>query len=178
LVGIVPAPKGVPKIEVTFDIDANGIVHVSAKDLNTGKEQKIQVQASGGLTDAQINKMMEDAKLHEEEDRKHKELAENVNQAERLINEINKNLDEHKDKLQPEQVETLKKQVSDLQSLISQRNDPSKIKSTTEDLQKQFYSVFETIYKNQSQSSSEAAGSSGQNDNVQDADVRDKDKDK
>ena len=99
LVGIPPAPRGVPQIEVTFDIDANGIVNVSAKDKGTGKEQQIRIQASGGLSDAEIEKMVKDAEAHAEEDKKRRELVEAQNQAEALVHSTEKALAEHGDKV-------------------------------------------------------------------------------
>src|SRR5258706_3075992 len=99
LVGIPPAPRGVPQIEVAFDIDANGIVNVSAKDKGTGKEQQIRIQASGGLSDADIDKMVKDAELHATEDKKRREVVEARNQAEALIHQTEKNLKEHGDKV-------------------------------------------------------------------------------
>ena len=95
LVGIPPAPRGVPQIEVTFDIDANGIVHVSAKDKATGKEQSIRIQASGGLSDAEIEKMVKDAEAHAAEDKKKRELVEAKNQAEALVHATEKQLTEN-----------------------------------------------------------------------------------
>jgi molecular chaperone DnaK len=95
LVGIPPAPRGVPQIEVTFDIDANGIVHVSAKDKATGKEQSIRIQASGGLSDADIDKMVKDAEAHAAEDKKKRELVEARNQAEALVHGTEKSLAEN-----------------------------------------------------------------------------------
>ena len=101
LVGIAPAPRGVPQIEVTFDIDANGIVSVSAKDKGTGKEQKIQIQASGGLSDEEIEKMVKDAEDNAEADKERRELIEAKNQAESLIHSTEKSMEEHGDKLDP-----------------------------------------------------------------------------
>src|SRR5690606_12127280 len=95
LVGIPPAPRGTPQIEVTFDIDANGIVNVSAKDKATGKEQQIRIQASGGLSDADIEGMVKDAEQHASDDKKRKELAEARNKADSLVYSVGKNLDEH-----------------------------------------------------------------------------------
>ena len=95
LVGIAPAPRGVPQIEVTFDIDANGIVNVSAKDKGTGKEQKIQIQASGGLSDEEINQMVKDAESNKEADKKKRESVDARNQADTLLHSTEKNLKEH-----------------------------------------------------------------------------------
>jgi molecular chaperone DnaK len=99
LVGIPPAPRGVPQIEVTFDIDANGIVHVTAKDKGTGKEQQIRIQASGGLSDADIEQMVKDAEKFAEEDKKRRESAEAKNNAESLIHTTERQLQEHGDKV-------------------------------------------------------------------------------
>ena len=97
LSGIPPAPRGIPQIEVTFDIDANGILHVSAKDLGTGKEQSISIQKPGGLTDSEIERMIKDAELHADEDRKRKEEVETRNNAEALLNASEKTLKDAKD---------------------------------------------------------------------------------
>jgi molecular chaperone DnaK len=98
-VGIPPAPRGVPQIEVTFDIDANGIVHVSAKDLGTGKEQKIRIESSSGLSDSDIDRMVKEAELHAEEDKKEKEKAEARNEADNMIYATEKNIKELGDKV-------------------------------------------------------------------------------
>ena len=99
LVGIAPAPRGVPQIEVTFDIDANGIVNVSAKDKGTGKEQKIQIQASGGLSEEEINQMVKDAETNKEADKKKREAVDARNQADTLLHSTEKNLKEHGSKV-------------------------------------------------------------------------------
>merc|ERR1712124_54902 len=99
LVGIAPAPRGMPQIEVTFDIDANGIVNVSAKDKGTGKEQKIQIQASGGLSEEEINKMVKDAEANKEADKKKREAVDARNQADTLLHSTEKNLKEHGSKV-------------------------------------------------------------------------------
>ncbi len=102
LVGIPPAPRGVPQIEVTFDIDANGIMHVSAKDLGSGNEQKIQIQGGSGLSDSEVNQMVRDAESHAEDDRRMKDLAEARNTAEQVVYSTEKSLKEHEDKLDDE----------------------------------------------------------------------------
>ena len=109
LVGIAPAPRGVPQIEVTFDIDANGIVNVSAKDKGTGKEQKIQIQASGGLSDEEINQMVKDAESNKEADKKKRESVDARNQADTLLHSTEKNLKEHGSKVS----DTDKKAIED-----------------------------------------------------------------
>ena len=102
LVGIPPAPRGTPQIEVTFDIDANGIVNVSAKDKSTGKEQQIKIQASGGLSDEEIDKMVKDAEANAETDKKKREEVDVKNQADSLVFQVEKNIKEHGDKISPE----------------------------------------------------------------------------
>jgi molecular chaperone DnaK len=112
--GIPPAPRGVPQIEVTFDIDANGILHVSAKDKGTGKEQKIRIEASSGLTDAEIKKMKEEAERNAETDRKAKEEVEKVNQADTMIFQTEKQLTEYGDKISADKKQNIQKALSDL----------------------------------------------------------------
>ena len=107
LVGIPPAPRGMPQIEVAFDIDANGIVSVSAKDKGTGKEQKITIQASGGLSDDDIEKMIKDAEANAEADKERRELVETKNQGESLLHSTRKSLEEHGDKDDPTTVEAI-----------------------------------------------------------------------
>merc|ERR1712146_784023 len=111
---IPPAPRGVPQIEVTFDIDANGIVSVSAKDKGTGKEQKIQIQASGGLSDEEIQKMVKDAEENAEADKERRELIEAKNQAESLIHSTEKSMEEHSDKVDPTTIEAIELAISAL----------------------------------------------------------------
>ena len=121
LVGIPPAPRGVPQIEVTFDIDANGIVNVSAKDKGTGKEQQIRIQASGGLSDADIEKMVKDAEAHAEEDKKRKALVEAKNHAEALIHSTEKALAEHGDKVGEAERKAIENAIADLKEALEGR---------------------------------------------------------
>src|SRR5205085_6023064 len=107
LEGIPPAPRGVPQIEVKFDIDANGILNVSAKDLGTSKEQKVRIEQSSGLNDTEIERMRKDAELHADEDKKKRALAEARNQAESLAFQVEKTIKEHRDKLKPQDIEPL-----------------------------------------------------------------------
>merc|ERR1711861_33712 len=118
LVGITPAPRGVPQIEVTFDIDANGIVNVSAKDKGTGKEQKIQIQASGGLSDEEISKMVKDAEANKEEDKKKREAVDARNQADTLVHSTEKSLKEHGDKLDAKDKDNIQKSIDELKDLL------------------------------------------------------------
>ena len=122
LVGIPPAPRGVPQIEVTFDIDANGIVNVSAKDKGTGKEQQIQIQASGGLSDNDIEKMVDEAKAHAEEDKGKKEAVETRNQADSMVYSTEKSLKEHGDKLDSKDKDSIQKSIDELKTALKDEN--------------------------------------------------------
>jgi len=185
LIGIPPAPRGVPKIEVTFDIDANGILNVSAKDIATGKAQQIRVQSSGGLTEAQIKKMIEDAELHAEEDKRLRDLAESVNHSESIINDLNKNIEQYKAQLPSNEVAAIKLEIEHLRSLLEARNDPEAIRQASNELQANSLKLFEAFYKNQTPSDGgteqqpEQQQQEPPTDNVQDANVKEpKDKDK
>ena len=127
LEGIPPAPRGTPQIEVTFDVDANGILKVSAKDKNTGKSNNITIKANSGLTEDEIAKMVADAEANAEADAKAKELVETKNAAEHQIWGVEKNLKEHGDKLLDEQRETIKTGLHDLKELLKTETDPDKI---------------------------------------------------
>ena len=148
LVGIPPAPRGVPQIEVTFDIDANGIVNVSAKDKGTGKEQQIRIQASGGLSDAEIDKMVKDAESHAEEDKKRRELVEARNHAEALVHSTEKALAEHGDKVDAETKASIEAAVADLKS-VSAGEDLSAIQAKSQTLLQASMKLGEAMYKAQ-----------------------------
>jgi len=148
LVGIAPAARGIPQIEVTFDIDANGIVNVSAKDKGTGKEQKIQIQASGGLSDEEIEKMVKDAEVNKEADKKKRESVDVRNQADTLIHSTEKNLKEHGAKIS----DTEKKAIEDSSSSLKEAlkgEDIDDIKKKTESLVQASMKLGEAIYKSQ-----------------------------
>ena len=146
LVGIPPAPRGVPQIEVAFDIDANGIVNVSAKDKGTGKEQQIRIQASGGLSDAEIDNMVKDAEANADADKKRKEMVEAKNQAEALIHSAEKNLEEHKDKVSDADKGAINAAITDLKSVLD-GDDLDAIKQKTEVLAQATMKMGEQIYK-------------------------------
>ncbi|GEQ97467.1 chaperone protein DnaK [Iodidimonas gelatinilytica] len=148
LVGLPPAPRGVPQIEVTFDIDANGIVNVSAKDKGTGKEQQIRIQASGGLSDADIEQMVKDAEAHAAEDKQRREMVEAKNQAEALVHQTEKNLSEHGDKLSSDEKGAIETAVTELKSAL-EGNDADAIKQKTESLTQASLKLGEAIYKAQ-----------------------------
>jgi len=146
LIGIPPAPRGVPQIEVTFDIDANGIVHVSAKDLGTGKEQKIRIESSSGLTDKDIDKMVKEAEMHAEEDRKEREKIEVRNEADSLIYSTEKSLKDYGDKISAEEKSAIESAISNLKNAMSS-GSVEQIKEKTEALQKSAYKLAEEMYK-------------------------------
>jgi molecular chaperone DnaK len=175
LVGIAPAPRGVPQIEVTFDIDANGIVNVSAKDKGTGKEQKIQIQASGGLSDEEIEKMVKDAEANKEADKKKRESVDARNQADTLIHSTEKNLKEHGAKVSDAE----KKAIEDASSSLKESlkgEDIEDIKKKTEALVQASMKLGEAIYKAQQSSKPESGkeevkeNKDKKDDNVVDAD--------
>ncbi|MCL4360985.1 molecular chaperone DnaK [Candidatus Dependentiae bacterium] len=158
LEGIAPAPRGMPQIEVTFDIDANGIVHVSAKDKGTGKEQKITITSSSGLSKEDIEKMVQEAKSHEAEDRKLKEVIEKRNKLDTLIFDVEKTVKENKDKLSPEEVNkveaALEKAKKDLKEF---ENDGDKLQQSADELLQASYKVAEILYKEKQGEPSEGA---------------------
>ncbi len=165
--GIPPAPRGVPQIEVSFDIDANGIVNVSAKDLGTGKEQKVTIQASSGLNEEDINQMVEEAQKHAEEDKKRQELAEARNQADSLIYSTEKTIRDMGDKIDSSKKEEIETAIQNLKEALS-GEDISAIKSASENLSSKLHEVSSQLYENVQQdqagecAAGEAAGSTGQ----------------
>ena len=154
---IPPAPRGMPQIEVTFDIDANGIVSVSAKDKGTGKEQKITIQASGGLSDAEIENMVRDAEANADADKARRELVETRNHGESLLHSTRKSLDEHGDKVDPSTVEAIELAMKPLEEALK-NDDADKIKAAIQNLTEAAMKLGEVIYKaqqNESASSEE-----------------------
>ena len=143
---IPPAPRGLPQIEVAFDIDANGIVSVNAKDKATGKEQQITIQASGGLSDDEIDQMVQDAEANAEADKERKDLVEAKNQAEGLIHSTNKSLEEHSDKVDPTTVEAIELAVKALEEVLDSE-DAEKIKSSIQNVTEASMKLGEAIYK-------------------------------
>ena len=162
LSGIVPAPKGVPQIEVTFDIDANGIVHVSAKDKGTGKEQKITITSSTNLSEEDIDKAIKEAEAHQAEDNKRKEQIEAKNNAESLIYSSEKTLQELGDKISSEEKATVETEIANLRKELA-TEDVEKIKEATEKLTKAFYQISEKLYKDAGVNPNQAnAGNAGE----------------
>merc|ERR1712093_395785 len=148
LVGIPNAPRGVPQIEVTFDIDANGIVNVSAKDKGTGKEQKIQIQASGGLSDEEIKNMVKDAEANKDSDKKKRESVDARNQADTIIHSTEKNLKEHGSKISDGDKKTIETGISDLRNALK-GTDNEEVKQKTQALVQTSMKLGEAIYKSQ-----------------------------
>ncbi|MGV6873686.1 molecular chaperone DnaK [Pseudochelatococcus sp. B33] len=182
LIGIPPAPRGVPQIEVTFDIDANGIVNVSAKDKATNKEQTIRIQASGGLSDTDIEKMVKDAEAHAAEDKKRRELVEARNHAESLIHSTQKSVEEHGDKVGAADKTAIETAIADLRRAL-EGEDAEAIKARTNDLLQASLKLGEAIYKASQTDETAQAGegtstADAQAEDVVDADFREVDDDK
>ena len=187
LVGIPPAPRGMPQVEVTFDIDANGIVHVSAKDLATQKEQSIKITASSGLSKEEVEKLVKNAQAHTEEDKKRRKTAEAKNQADTLIYQTEKNLSEHGDKIAAEDKVKIEEAVAALKKAM-EGTDPEAIESATQTLTTASHKLAEEMYKKASASATagsgtDAAGGNGAgetktDEKVVDAEFEEVDKDK
>jgi molecular chaperone DnaK len=158
-VGIPAAPRGVPQIEVTFDIDANGIVHVSAKDLGTGKEQSIRITAPKKLSKEEIDKMVKDAEKFAAEDAKKKEEVEMVNQADQLVYQTEKSLKDFGDKISQGDRADIEAKLNDLKTAIKDRNT-SRMKQAMEDLTKASHKLAEEVYKQASAKQQKAQGAS------------------
>ena len=174
LVGIPPAPRGVPQVEVTFDIDANGIVNVSAKDKGTGKSHEIRIQASGGLSDADIEQMVKDAEANAETDKARREAVEAKNSAETLIDSTEKSLEEHKDKVSAEDKEAIENAIVDLKAAL-EGDDAEDINAKSQALAEASMKMGQAIYEAQQSdeeaaAAADAAAHAAADDNVVDAD--------
>jgi len=174
LVGIPPSPRGMPQIEVTFDIDANGIVNVSAKDKATNKEQAIRIQASGGLSDEEINKMVKDAEANAESDKQKKELVEARNHAEGLVHEAEKNLKEYGDKVSSADRDAISKAIDETKACMD-KEDIAELKAKTDALMQASMKLGEAMYKAQQAGGEPHGADTGaseapKDDNVVDAD--------
>ncbi len=184
LVGIPPAPRGVPQIEVTFDIDANGILHVSAKDKGTGKEQSIKITASSGLSEDEINKMTVDAESHSEEDKNRRALAEAKNEADTLVYTVEKTLTEHGDKISDEDKQNVTTALEKVKNLKDTATDPDELKKAVEELTTASHKIAEEMYKAGADAGQTAEGAAeseeAQKDkeDVVEAEFEDADKDK
>ena len=171
LVGLPPVPRGVPQIEVTFDIDSNGIISVKAKDLGTGKEQKMTITASTKLSDKDIQKMMQESKEHEEEDKKKREEIEIRNNADSLVYSFEKTIADLGDKLSKEEKEKLEQSIKKAKDSLKS-GDMQKIKNSTEELQKIMQEVGTKIYqeaaKNYAEEKDKVKTEVSENDNIRD----------
>lgn len=166
LSGIPPAPKGVPQIEVTFDIDADGIINVSAKDKASGKDNSITVAGSSGLTDSEIEKMVDDAEKYKEEDKSRKETIETANKADQLCNDTEKSLKEFGDKLDKAEADNVRSAIASLRSLVVKVNagesvDVKDIKTQLDDLQQKSLKLFEQMYKSQQNQNNNGGADNG-----------------
>ncbi len=192
LVGIPPAPRGVPQIEVTFDIDANGILHVSAKDKGTGKEQSIKITAPNKLSEEDVETMKKDAEAHADEDKKRKEKVETLNEAETMVFQYEKTLTDMGDKVDKSKIEPIKKDIEGLKELLKDKDkNYDLIKKAKEDLTAKFQKVSEELYKAAAAEQQAAQGAAGaqpgageeqppkdkKDDNVVDADFKEEKKD-
>jgi len=158
LVGIPPSPRGQPQIEVTFDIDANGIVKVSAKDKQTGKEQQITIQSTGGLSASDIERMVKDAERYSQEDKKRKEYVEAKNSGDSVVYQTEKSLSEHRAKLPQDVIDSVESELKALRTLLENENsDPAAIKAQTDKVGSASLKIGEAVYKG---SSSQGSGSS------------------
>jgi molecular chaperone DnaK len=160
LVGIPPAPRGVPQIEVSFDIDANGIVHVAAKDLGTGKEQSIRITAPKKLSKEEIEKMVKDAEKFAADDEKKKEQVEVINQADNLVYASEKALKDYGDKVDQTERATIEASINDLKSAIKDKNT-ERVKKGMEDLTKASHKLAEEVYKQSAAKQQQGSGAAG-----------------
>lgn len=174
LVGIPPAPRGVPQIEVTFDIDANGIVNVSAKDKASGKEQQIVIQSSGGLSKDDIENMVRDAEKFADEDKKKKDRVEIINQGEGIIFDTEKKLDEYKDQLPADEVSKLKEGIDELRTMLADtESEVETVRAKVNELQQSSLKLFELAYKKMAAERESSSGSSSEKDSTESGDKKD-----
>ncbi|MBA7476569.1 Chaperone protein DnaK [subsurface metagenome] len=157
LYGIPPSPRGIPQIEVAFDIDANGILHVSAKDMGTGKEQKIKITASSGLSKEEVERMVQQAEEHAAEDRKQKEVVDVRNQADGVIYSVEKTLKDYGEKISLEDRSEISKKLEELKKKKDE-TDIAVIKQAMDDLQQSVYKLSEAVYKGAAHAEQAAAG--------------------
>merc|ERR1711997_1067220 len=164
LVGIPPAPRGVPQIEVTFDIDANGIVNVHARDKGTGKEQQIVIQSSGGLSKDEIENMVKNVEAHAEADKQKRDRVEAINQAESILHDTESKMEEFKDQLPSEDAAKMKEQITEVRQKLENKDemDPEDIKKTVSDLQQSSLKLFEMAYKKMAADKESSSSSSSE----------------
>jgi molecular chaperone DnaK len=174
LAGIPAAPRGVPQIEVTFDIDANGIVHVSAKDLGTGNEQKIVITASTNLTETEIEQAVKEAEAHAEEDKKNKEAIEVRNNADSMVYNTEKTLKDLEGKISAEEKEKVEAELANVKKALEGTN-VEEIKNATEKLKDAFYKISEKLYANAASAAQSAGPEAGSDDEPKEGTVHDAD---
>merc|ERR1712242_315802 len=179
LIGIPPAPRGVPQIEVTFDIDANGIVNVHARDKGTGKEQQIVIQSSGGLSKDEIENMVKNAEAHAEADKVKRDRIEAVNQAEGILHDTETKIEEYKDQVPAEDATKIKEKIAEVGEALTNKDnmDPEEIKKTVNDLQQSSLKLFEMAYKKMANERS-GSGDSSSGDSSENKSEETKKKDK
>jgi molecular chaperone DnaK len=168
LTGIPPAPRGVPQIEVTFDIDANGILNVGAKDLGTGKEQKIEIKAGSGLADEEVERMVKDAEAHAEEDRRQREIVETRNQADNAAYQAERQVNEMGDSLDSSSKEEIEAAIKDVRDNL-ESDDVELLRQKTEALQTAFHKVSEQMYAAAQQQAAAGNGASADGEPAADA---------
>jgi molecular chaperone DnaK len=161
LTEIPPAPRGIPQVEVTFDIDSNGIVHVSAKDLGTGREQKITITSSSGLSKEEIDKMQKEAEAHASEDKEKREKIEAKNEADAMVYSAEKMVADNKDKVGPDQIKEVEAKIADMRKAI-EKDDLAEIKAKKDILQKSIHEVSTKLYQAQGQQNSKPGTSGGE----------------
>jgi molecular chaperone DnaK len=184
-VGIPPAPRGLPQIEVTFDIDANGIVHVTAKDLGTGREQSIKITASSGMSKEEIDKALKESEMHAAEDKKKKELAEARNEADTLVYSVEKAVTDYGTKLSDAEKADIQKTIEAVKA-VKDRDDVDAIKKAVADLSKASHKIAEEVYSKMNQEQQAgggakpgaSAGGAKPEEKVVDAEFEEVDKDK
>jgi molecular chaperone DnaK len=172
LVGLPPAPRGVPQIEVAFDIDANGIVNVSAKDIATGKEQKITISGSSGLSKADVERMVKDAQSHASEDQARRDLIDARNQADSLAYQVEKTVNDNRTKIAVGELSTIEAAIAEVRR-VAQTDDVAAIRKATEELQRASHAIAEQLYKQAQAPASDASAGSQQSSSVKDAEVVD-----
>jgi molecular chaperone DnaK len=165
LTGIPPAPRGIPQIEVTFDIDANGILNVSAKDLGTGKEQKIEIKAGSGLKDEEVERMVKDAEAHAEDDRRQRELVEARNNGENAAYQAERQLGELGDQVDSSSKEEIEAAIKAVRDTL-ESEDVSEIKAKTDALQEAFHKVSEQMYAQAAQAQQSSGNGAGSSDDA------------
>jgi molecular chaperone DnaK len=163
LVGIPPAPRGMPQVEVAFDIDANGILNVSAKDLGTGNQQQIRIEGGSGLDESEVERMIKDAEAHAEEAHKLRELAEARNQAETLVYSTEKSLAEHRESLDEETVKTIEERIEALKA-VAEGDDAAQIRAKSDELMEAAHSLAQAVYEKvqAEQAAAQPTGGDGQ----------------